>query len=855
MRHPRSLSCALAASLLLGAAAASAAPPVLSPEIPLSAPSFGPPPGNQQGAAVASDGSTYLVVWADDRSQADTSYDIRGARVLADGTVLDPLNLLLQQGPAVEDSPAIAFGGGVYLVVWSAYPSGSFDARDIFGARVTTDGQVLDPGGFAISAAPSVEELPSVTFDGQSFLVAWHARGDVVSLGVHAARVSLDGIVLDPAGIEITPDHAYGRPALAPNGTSTLVVWNDTRNDAYADHTDLYAARVDMEGNVLDPGGIQIAGGYGDQLLPAAAFDGANTLVAWSDNKNAVIDVGQLDIYARRVSPAGSVIDAVAWPIAVGPGFRRRPVAIRDGSEVVLLWQQSSDPIGDTWSAGAARLSQAGAVLPPGTVTAGAGTSHETGSFGAAAAGAGFLAVSSKPITGPGVHGRMIPPSLSGAPTEPIRIASALAQQTRPSAASDGSSYLVSWIEQREESRSAPRVARVTADGAVLDPEGIPVTESPTSSWADSVQAVFVDADYLLVWKELWGPSGVQSALRVARVAPDGTVLDPVPTTIDLGLPLDVQPYHAYEFAVSTDGERVLVITCGAVHDAGGNPQGSSVRAIFLRPDGAVESPVQEISQRPCATPMVTFDGEHFVAAWATSFAARLTPGGALLDPDGIPLPGTSMSIGPFDAGSLFVLRDGMTSSLLAARLGHDGQIQGAEHVIAGPADADHEYIGGSPTIFNGHRAVVTWFAAPSLYQVYPSSDVHVSAITPDGEVEAAGPFAGSNPSLAAGSGGDALLVYRVVDEGVSRVRFRRVSDPEAAAAGAGGAGGGGAGGSGGGVGAGGAGAGGAGGRAMTDGPSGCGCEVAGATAAQGAWWILLAGAALAGARRRRDRR
>lgn len=60
--------------------------------------------------------------------------------------------------------------------------------------------------------------------------------------------------------------------AVAFDGSNYLVVWEDHRSSG----SDIYGARVTPAGTVLDPGGIAISAGSGDQINPAAAFDGTN---------------------------------------------------------------------------------------------------------------------------------------------------------------------------------------------------------------------------------------------------------------------------------------------------------------------------------------------------------------------------------------------------------------------------------------------------------------------------------------------------------------------------------------------------------------------------------------------------
>jgi hypothetical protein len=79
---------------------------------------IGSPLENQFNAAVASDGTDYLVVWDDFRNTS--TIDIYGSRVAADGTVLDEVGIALSTAADDQEKPAIAFDGTNYLVVWTA---------------------------------------------------------------------------------------------------------------------------------------------------------------------------------------------------------------------------------------------------------------------------------------------------------------------------------------------------------------------------------------------------------------------------------------------------------------------------------------------------------------------------------------------------------------------------------------------------------------------------------------------------------------------------------------------------------------------------------------------------------------
>src|SRR5262245_16413167 len=63
------------------------------------------------------------------------------------------------------------------------------------------------------------------------------------------------------APVRLAAIGSQAQVAAADNGTVTLFVWRDPRLES----GDIFAARVARDGTVLDPGGIQVATGPGEQ--------------------------------------------------------------------------------------------------------------------------------------------------------------------------------------------------------------------------------------------------------------------------------------------------------------------------------------------------------------------------------------------------------------------------------------------------------------------------------------------------------------------------------------------------------------------------------------------------------------
>jgi hypothetical protein len=125
------------------------------------------------GPSSGSASGNYLVVWAEERGR---STDIYGARVSAEGNVLDRRGIPISTAKHDQAHPSVAFDGTDYLVVWTDDRSkvgDSFERSDVYGARVTEAGVVLDRAGIPISTARSYQGGPIVAFDGSNFLVVW----------------------------------------------------------------------------------------------------------------------------------------------------------------------------------------------------------------------------------------------------------------------------------------------------------------------------------------------------------------------------------------------------------------------------------------------------------------------------------------------------------------------------------------------------------------------------------------------------------------------------------------------------------------------------------------------------------
>ena len=430
---------------------------------------------DQSLPAATFDGVNYLVVWDDFRGNG--TYDIYATRIDPGGTVLDPAGIAVSRYASQEYAPAVAFSGSNFLTVWHDSRNSH---KDIYGIRVGTDGTVLDLRQIPISTAAGSQSNPAMASDGTNYLAVWHEwRTDSVN-DIFAVRVALDGAVLDSLGIAISTaakDQIY--PAVAAGTTGFLAVWQDYRNGNY----DIYGARVAASGSLLDPTGIGVAVAAGAQEYPAVAFDGTNYFVVWQDRRGA-----SYDIYGARVSLGGILQDATGIAVSTAVGDQLQPAVAFDGTNYVVVWQDNRSGTYDVYAA---------RVAPNGTVLDAAGIAVSTAagaqeSPALAFDGTNYFAVWQDKRSGPyaDIYGARL--SKAGVLVDPsgIAISTASNEQTIPAVDFDGFKYLVVWEDKRHAATS-PDIygAKVDMAGTVLDPAGIAIARASFAQMAPAVCA------------------------------------------------------------------------------------------------------------------------------------------------------------------------------------------------------------------------------------------------------------------------------------------------------------------------------------------------------------------------------
>lgn len=344
--------------------------------------------------AIQSDGENFLAVWMN-----NNTWEIMASRVNTVGVRLDNPALVLSQASSIGVNPSVGFDGTNYLVVWVSCGAGVYDwlcTGDIYAARVTQDGIILDPGGVKITTgSDALARKLGIAYDGINYLVVWRTYGMVV----RGTRVSASGgpptNLDDSNGFQISEGSWSRYPSVEYGEGIYLVAWH--KGECGDGNQSIQAARVYTDGTVLDPANFIVNDGNGCQAYTVVGWDGQNFQVSWINwylatgkryasgsisrvTTDALIldspaitlsnyirsvdmacsdqdclytwDVEHdpefnsrlTDSYAKRIDQSGNVIDEQPAPIATSALHQWGPMAARNNNDrYLVLWDDRRD--------------------------------------------------------------------------------------------------------------------------------------------------------------------------------------------------------------------------------------------------------------------------------------------------------------------------------------------------------------------------------------------------------------------------------------------------------------------------------------------------------------------------------
>jgi hypothetical protein len=291
----------------------------------------------QYGGSVAVGPQNTLLTWIDYRRTEDMAHEVFGTRIGPLGETLDgdgiPLTGLADGGAAV------AALRNQFLIVWSKGP-------DIYARRMTSSGELLDTQSITVTANPG-HPYPELVYreftaaaDGVNFWVAWnddrsmpagtpeYLRYDYED--IYAARINPAGRVLDPRGIRICTRRG-GQRAPRLSSRADFIVWSDYRGGKHS----IFGARLHPKGFSLDANGFAIMSSTNLYTTAAdVSGNGRAWLVVWGDPSA---------IYGAQVSPKPAVSRQL---LLAGTIERATPQVEASGQDYLVLWQADASTVG-----------------------------------------------------------------------------------------------------------------------------------------------------------------------------------------------------------------------------------------------------------------------------------------------------------------------------------------------------------------------------------------------------------------------------------------------------------------------------------------------------------------------------
>lgn len=269
----------------------------------------------------------------------DVAHAVYTQRIDAGGNVLWTANgnIVYQAGPSefVGEVDIASDGAGGAIITW---PSPLYDDSNIYVQRVDASGNMLwQQNGVAICTAEDFQKHPRIAPDGSGgAIITW--QDERTGYRAYAQKINASGeIQWTENGILVCSGVHERYPKIVSDGVGgAFIVWNDLRNSNW----DLYAQRIDSDGNYLwDSEGVAVVTAPENQMEAELVMDeDGGIIVTWQDMRN-----GTYDIFAQRLDGDGNV----KWiengmEICNASGDQEYPVIVPNGNPgAIISWRDN----------------------------------------------------------------------------------------------------------------------------------------------------------------------------------------------------------------------------------------------------------------------------------------------------------------------------------------------------------------------------------------------------------------------------------------------------------------------------------------------------------------------------------
>jgi hypothetical protein len=586
--------------------------PTVSSEVAADTPVTGPTGANQMHTSIAFGGGMYLVVWDDARDSVDV--DIWATRLDTAGTILDPLGIRIAATAGSQTNPAVAYDGSRFVVAWEDFKVSGGTEADIVAAAVSTSGAVTSLGSVASTAAS--ETKPAIAGRSGGTLLTWNAGGTlsgaVSSSSFGAPFTIATGTVVERAGVAADPAGNY------------LVT--------YSSATDLFGQFVTPTG-ALSGAAFAVSAASGTQSTSAATFDGTNFDVVWVNNRLGI------NVYGTAVSTTGTVLNtrvegtSTVGGVAITTAAENQefPSIACQASGCLVVWQDRRNLATASYDI-YGQLVNLDFTLN-GTELVISGVTGQQNTPVTASSGTGFFAAwqdlrDNNAFT---TFGTTI--SSAGSLGTAAPIGTGNNRESAPSLGRAKGNYGLFWTDSRSFGNDI-RFVRFSPSGTKLDSTSLVASAATYAQLAPSA-STDLGTNSLVVWSDTRG--GSNKDIYAARVALDtGTVLDSggiaVTTAANDQLVPDVASNGSVALVVWQDRRNGAFDIYGALVDANG--------AVTV-PDIVISNAASDQVR-----PAVAWDpaSSQFIVVWQdlrsgtqySIYGARVTATGTVLDASGV---------------------------------------------------------------------------------------------------------------------------------------------------------------------------------------------------------------------------
>ena len=299
--------------------------------------------------AIVSDGASgAIIVWQDGRNGTSGRWDIYAQRIDSIGNVKWLANgVPMCTATGQQERPSLCSDGEKgAVVVW-------FDTRnDVYAQRIDSNGIVQwGATGKTICATVNYEGGPSLSLiDTNGIIIAWMDNRNA-NYDIYAQRINLNGDTLWPGGVAICTAESLqgGQKIIKDDHGGAIILWYDKRlNGLY----DLYIQRTDSDGIIKWlPNGVSVCTNDSTQQYPALTSDNASgAIIAWEDKRN--YGSNRWDVYAQHVDSSGNVLwDTNGMVICTAQWSQGSSAITTDmAGGAIIAWGDNRDLAGKTYA-------------------------------------------------------------------------------------------------------------------------------------------------------------------------------------------------------------------------------------------------------------------------------------------------------------------------------------------------------------------------------------------------------------------------------------------------------------------------------------------------------------------------